>query len=128
MTKPSIKDIHIGNNINIFLIGEAAGFISPSTVEGISFGLRSGAIFGESFNTGKPDIEYKNRIKPLIEEVYQKISKAEILADPKECVFVDDYESNVMAAKELGITAVQFTTTEELKESFEKLGINVTDK
>lgn len=51
-----------------------------------------------------------------------------INADPKECVFVDDYESNVRAAEELGITAVQFTTTEELKESFEKLGINVTDK
>ncbi len=84
LTKPSIKDIHIGNNINIFLIGEAAGFISPSTGEGISFGLRSGTIFGESFNTGKPDIEYKNRIKPLIEEVYQKISKAEVLADPKQ--------------------------------------------
>jgi putative hydrolase of the HAD superfamily len=49
-----------------------------------------------------------------------------IKAEPKECVFVDDYESNVKAASELGITAVQFTTTEKLKEVFERLGIKVS--
>lgn len=84
LSKPNLNDINIGNNIDIFLTGEAAGFISPSTGEGISFGLRSGEILGKSLNTENPGIEYKNTIKPLVDEVYQKISKAKLLSDPKQ--------------------------------------------
>ena len=46
-----------------------------------------------------------------------------IKAEPKECVFVDDYNANIQAAQELGMTAIRFTTTGELKESFKNLGI-----
>jgi putative hydrolase of the HAD superfamily len=70
---------------------------------------------------------YEEGIKKPDKNAFINMLK-KINAEPKECVFVDDYESNVRAADELGITAVQFTTTEKLKESFEKLGINVTDK
>jgi flavin-dependent dehydrogenase len=36
---------------NVVLIGEAAGFISPSSAEGISYALKSGAILAHSINT-----------------------------------------------------------------------------
>ncbi|MBE6008882.1 MAG: FAD-binding protein [Lachnospiraceae bacterium] len=41
----------------IYLIGEAAGFISPSSFEGISYAITSGKILAEIFKDGKGDIE-----------------------------------------------------------------------
>jgi len=40
-----------------YLIGEAAGFISPSSFEGISYAINSGKILADIFNDGKGDIE-----------------------------------------------------------------------
>ncbi len=68
---------------------------------------------------------YEEGIKKPDKEAFINALK-KIKAEPDECVFVDDYESNVKAASELGITAVQFTTTENLKESFEELGIKIS--
>lgn len=36
-------------NKGVFLIGEAAGFISPSSLEGISYGMKSGYFLSEAF-------------------------------------------------------------------------------
>lgn len=36
----------------MFLIGEAAGFISPSSLEGISWALESGAMLADVLNCG----------------------------------------------------------------------------
>ncbi len=41
----------------VYLIGEAAGFISPSSFEGISYAINSGKILAEIFNDGKGDVE-----------------------------------------------------------------------
>ena len=50
VTRPKIgKGIFTGKN-GAFLIGEAAGFISPSSFEGISYALYSGEILAEAFN------------------------------------------------------------------------------
>ena len=38
---------------NAFLLGEAAGFISPSSLEGISFALASAESLGQAFSKGK---------------------------------------------------------------------------
>jgi len=38
---------------NIYLIGEAGGFISPSSLEGISHGFKTGYALSENFNRGK---------------------------------------------------------------------------
>ncbi|NQU83062.1 MAG: FAD-dependent monooxygenase [Parcubacteria group bacterium] len=77
------KDVFLGLG-NVFLIGEAAGFISPSTAEGISFALRSGfncakAISNHSKNPFK---EYEDISSSLINEIILKFAKSEMLSDP----------------------------------------------
>lgn len=69
---------------NIFLIGEAAGLISPSTAEGISFALRSGKYCAEAFNNGEGLNEYKRLCQELIEEIKIKYEKLKILQNPKK--------------------------------------------
>ncbi len=51
----------------VFLIGEAAGFISPSSLEGISSAVISGTRLSEVFNSGfeKPDKVYNRKVLPL---------------------------------------------------------------
>jgi len=50
--RPSgLKDFYCGKD-NIFLVGEAAGFISPSSLEGISYALNSGYELSRIFNGG----------------------------------------------------------------------------
>ena len=46
-----LEGIFRGTN-GAFLIGEAAGFISPSSLEGISFALASGEALAEAFEKG----------------------------------------------------------------------------
>jgi len=79
----SRKDVYLGKS-RIMLVGEAAGFISPSTGEGISFALRSGTTCGQALveNFKNPLKSYTKSSKPLIEEIKSKIKKAEILSDP----------------------------------------------
>ncbi len=48
------RGIYTGNE-GAFLIGEAAGFISPSSFEGISYALSSGEALAEAFNKYAPD-------------------------------------------------------------------------
>lgn len=83
LTRPkSIEEIALGNN-NVFLLGEAAGLISPSTGEGISFALRSGYICAQAINENfeNPFEDYKKLCEPLIKEIEKKIIKANILSD-----------------------------------------------
>ena len=79
----SKDDICLGRN-NILLVGEAAGLISPSTGEGISFALRSGLNCATAINENSDNTleKYENLCQPLIEEIGEKIEKAKILADP----------------------------------------------
>jgi len=48
-----------------FLIGEAAGFISPSSLEGISWAINSGAILADVFNKNKAKFEQKYKRKTI---------------------------------------------------------------
>jgi len=74
------KNIILGRK-NAFLIGEAAGLISPSSGEGISFALRSGEYCADAFNEGKPELYY-TKVLPLINEVKDKYKKYKIITDP----------------------------------------------
>lgn len=57
----SFRDFATGYD-NAFLIGEAAGFISPSSLEGISYGINSSRILAEVLNSkGKELNEKYNR-------------------------------------------------------------------
>lgn len=48
----------------VFLIGEAAGFISPSSLEGISYGMKSGYILAKVFqkHPKQPEILYHKKV------------------------------------------------------------------
>ncbi|AHN24845.1 Uncharacterized protein YidS [Gilliamella apicola] len=77
------RDFYTGNE-NIFLIGEAAGFISASSLEGISYALDSAEILSKILNSGqpKPNKRYYQKTIPLRLKLYSKIIKAKILTTP----------------------------------------------
>jgi len=79
----STKEICLGVN-NIFLVGEAAGLVSPSTGDGISFALRSGFNCAQAIKnaTYVPLESYKELCSPLVCEIGQKLKKAKVLSDP----------------------------------------------
>lgn len=79
----SLKDIEFGKK-NIFLVGEAAGFISPSSGEGIGFALRSGNLLSEAMKTNfKDPLEhYAELCEPLIDDMREKLLKSRTFSDP----------------------------------------------
>ena len=72
---PGIRDCYSGDN-GVFLIGEAAGFISPSSLEGISYALESAFILSQVFNSGQGgsllDKAYHRRTRKLRGKVFSK--------------------------------------------------------
>lgn len=58
----SFFDLCCGKD-NAFLIGEAAGFISPSSLEGISYAINSALILSEVLNTSHSNANKKYRSK-----------------------------------------------------------------
>lgn len=66
---------------NAFLIGEAAGFISASSLEGISYALDSAEILANILNEGHPSPNdvYWRRTGKLRRKLFGKIIKARVL-------------------------------------------------
>ena len=60
-------------------------------------------------------------MKPDQEIYLDAIKKAECL--PEECFYTDDIEQNILAAKKLGIKAVQFLSAAQLADDMKKRGI-----
>ncbi|MEA1936589.1 MAG: hypothetical protein U9N04_00565 [Patescibacteria group bacterium] len=79
------EDIFLGND-KIFLVGEAAGFISSSTGEGISFAMRSGYNCAKALNENfeNPFSLYRKFSESLIKETKEKIDKANVFSDPRK--------------------------------------------
>lgn len=77
------NDFRCGKD-NAFLIGEAAGFISASSLEGISYALDSAEILSTIFNQQleKPNKQYQRRTFKLRVKLLSKIVKAAILTNP----------------------------------------------
>ena len=69
---------------NSFLIGEAAGFISPSSYEGISYAFDSAYILSKIFNSkaANPNKKYKSKTVNIRLKVFSKVIKARILYNP----------------------------------------------
>jgi len=77
----SIKDICLGKD-SVILCGEAAGLISPSSAEGISYALRSGKYCAEAFNSGQEPLkEYTNKCKELFDRLNEKFAKSKLLSE-----------------------------------------------
>lgn len=67
-----------------FLIGEAAGLISPSSLEGISFAVNSARILAEVLNGGKacPEKIYGRKIIPMKIKILAKVLKCPFMYVP----------------------------------------------
>lgn len=69
---------------NAFLIGEAAGFISPSSLEGISYGINSGRILAEVLNSNGKGLnqEYNKKTLKIKLVLMTKVLKSLFLYNP----------------------------------------------
>ncbi len=67
-----------------FLVGEAAGLISPSSLEGISFAVNSARLLAEVINSGidDPSKKYAEKILPLKLKILVKIMKCPFMYSP----------------------------------------------
>ncbi len=77
----SFNDISTGDG-SIFLVGEAAGFISPSSAEGISYALRSSMDLAEAINQNyceKPYVNIDCKSIDLVRRKYKKSSYKTLL-------------------------------------------------
>ena len=79
----SQREIHLGEG-RLLLAGEAAGLVSPSSGEGISYALRSALLAAEAFERrpGDPLSSYRAAAAPLLERLSLKLHKASALRAP----------------------------------------------
>ncbi|MFA6049248.1 MAG: FAD-dependent monooxygenase [Candidatus Micrarchaeia archaeon] len=77
----SVEDLAFGEN-GVFLVGEAAGLVSPSTGEGISFALRSALACAKAIRRAgqNPVGDYEKLCAPLVKELADKMDKAKFLS------------------------------------------------
>lgn len=71
-----------------------------------------GAVFSYEVKMIKPEPEI---YQVLLEKYHLK---------PEECVFMDDSERNLVAAKQAGIHTILFQSKEQAEQELEKLGVN----
>ncbi len=85
ITRPkSEKEVFLGNG-NVMLIGEAAGWISPSSGDGISYALRSAHNCAEAFNqTDDVITQYNKNSRGLMKDFRAKLEKAMVISSPEK--------------------------------------------
>ena len=93
---PTFRGYCTGND-RIFLLGEAAGFISASSFEGISYALLSGEALAKAIHTARPAKTYHALTAKLRLKAREKSIKRNILAS-------DMLRSMIMRS---GITAIK---------------------
>ncbi len=86
LTSPrKFSDFFVGDKC-VYLIGEAGGFISASSFEGISCAILSGKLLAEAYIEGKNHKEilslYKKKTRKLRLKLFLKIQKRRILCSP----------------------------------------------
>lgn len=67
---------------NIFLIGEAAGFISPSSFEGISYAIESALYLHQALASSQPVETYRRLTKKMRSRLLSKLIKAGVMYTP----------------------------------------------
>ena len=79
------RDFNVGRD-DVFLVGEAAGFISASSFEGISSALLSARLLAEAFGASQDGAKilrcYAQSTKKLKLKLYTKIQKRKVLCSP----------------------------------------------
>ncbi len=71
-------------NQRVALIGEAAGFISPSSAEGISYAFKSALALSKALENGIDGYEklYRSNLKPLMRNIFFKNIKCPAMYNP----------------------------------------------
>ncbi len=82
LSRPKRKEELLSGNETILLAGEAAGLISPSSGEGISYALQSGCAAGQALATGSPSTVYQPRFSSISRKVARKFIKAKVVFTP----------------------------------------------
>lgn len=77
----SIKEIECGSD-NVFLIGEAAGFISPSSLEGISYAMDSALALAQAMKEKNIINYYKFKCRKIKVKILLKQMKSIVLYTP----------------------------------------------
>ncbi len=73
-----LGSIHSGAG-RVYLVGEAAGLISPCSCEGISFAMNSAFGLARTLNEGKGRKKYEKRLRPLKLSIFVKSFKSPIM-------------------------------------------------
>ena len=68
---------------------------------------------------------YSAKLKKPDEAIYRYAAEKLELA-PEECVFIDDKERNVEAAKNFGMHGIRFESVQHLKKELRKLGVKMS--
>jgi flavin-dependent dehydrogenase len=78
----AVADLYAGDG-DVLLAGEAAGLVSPSSGEGISFALLSGAAAGRAAGAAVPHRAYRMSFTPFALRVLAKLPKATVIYSPR---------------------------------------------
>jgi flavin-dependent dehydrogenase len=83
LSRPSrARDLFAGEG-RVLLAGEAAGLVSPSSGEGLSFAFLSGAFAGEALGGNPPARDYARRFASLARAIRRKFLKARVIFSPR---------------------------------------------
>lgn len=93
--RPSKRsDIFLGRD-RVHFIGEAAGLISPSSSEGVSYALKSARLLAEEINRSYLgfDLRYERALRPVIAKILFKIAQGRVMYQPalRHLIFKTDF-------------------------------------
>jgi flavin-dependent dehydrogenase len=83
ISRPRTREDLFAGDARILLAGEASGLISPSSGEGLSFALESGAAAGQALRSPGPASTYARSFRPLARRVARKLAKARVIFSPR---------------------------------------------
>jgi geranylgeranyl diphosphate/geranylgeranyl-bacteriochlorophyllide a reductase len=82
LTRPRSRLQLLAGGGRVLLAGEAAGLVSPSSGEGLSFALESGAAAGAAAGAADPLTAYRPAFRSQADRVARKLLKAQVIFSP----------------------------------------------
>ena len=82
LTRPERASHVLAGSGRVLLAGEAAGLVSPSSGEGLSFAVESGAAAGAALSRPEPEVVYRRTFEPLAKRIGRKRLKARVIFSP----------------------------------------------
>jgi len=82
LSRPAAKTELFAGTGGVLLAGEAAGLVSPSSGEGLSFAIESGAAAGRALDAEAPPTAYQRAFRKPARRVALKLIKARVIFSP----------------------------------------------